>query len=79
LIVFCIIWLLTVDRLAAVVRSSKLSAMDRIFGFVFGLARGALIVVLIAMLITALIPEQSKEGMFANRNILRWPVRRQSL
>lgn len=65
LIVFCIIWLLTVDRLAAIVRSSKLSAMDRIFGFVFGLARGALIVVLIAMLITALIPEQSKEGMFA--------------
>ena len=65
LIVFCIIWLLTVDRLAAVVRSSKLSAMDRIFGFVFGLARGALIVVLIAMLITTLIPEQSKEGMFA--------------
>lgn len=65
LIVFCIIWLLTADRLAAVVRSSKLSAMDRIFGFVFGLARGALIVVLIAMLITALIPEQSKEGMFA--------------
>ena len=65
LIVFCIIWLLTVDRLAAVVRSSKLSTMDRIFGFVFGLARGALIVVLIAMLITTLIPEQSKEGMFA--------------
>ena len=65
LIVFCIVWLLTADRLAAVVRSSKLSAVDRILGFVFGAARGAIIVILIAVMITALIPEQSKEGVFA--------------
>ena len=65
LIVFCIVWLLTADRLAAVVRSSKLSAVDRILGFVFGAARGAIIVILIAVMITALIPAQSKEGVFA--------------
>ena len=65
LIVFCIVWLLTADRLAAIVRSSKLSAVDRILGFVFGAARGAIIVILIAVMITALIPEQSKEGVFA--------------
>ncbi len=65
LIVFCIVWLLTADRLAALVRSSKLSALDRIFGFLFGIVRGALIVILIAVMITTLIPEQSKEGVFA--------------
>jgi membrane protein required for colicin V production len=65
LIVFCIVWLLTADRLAAIVRSSKLSALDRIFGFLFGMVRGALIVILIAVMITTLIPEQSKEGVFA--------------
>ena len=63
LIVFCVVWLLTADRLAALVRASKLSALDRIFGFLFGLARGGLIVVLIAMFITTVIPEQSKEGI----------------
>lgn len=64
LIVFCIFWILTADRLGSVVRSSRLSALDRILGFVFGAARGALIVILVALLINTIIPEESKKGMF---------------
>ena len=64
LIVFCIFWILTADRLGSVVRASRLSALDRILGFVFGAARGVLIVILVALMITTIIPEQSKEGMF---------------
>lgn len=64
LLVFCIIWVLTVDKLASLIRSSKLSALDRIFGFVFGTARGALIVILITLLISTLMPEDSKKGVF---------------
>lgn len=65
LICFCIVWILTVDRLSAVVRTSKLSAIDRILGFAFGMARGVLIVVLIALMISSIIPEESKKGIFA--------------
>lgn len=64
LIVFCIFWILTADRLGSVVRASRLSALDRILGFVFGAARGVLIVILVALMITTIIPEQSKEGVF---------------
>lgn len=64
LIVFCIFWILTADRLGSVVRASRLSALDRVLGFVFGAARGVLIVILVALMITTIIPEQSKEGMF---------------
>ena len=66
LIVFCIIWVLTVDRLAVVIRTSKLSALDRIFGFVFGIARGVLIVILVALMISTIIPEDSQKGVFAD-------------
>lgn len=64
LLIFCIIWILTVDKLASMIRSSKLSALDRMFGFVFGLARGALLVILIALLISTLMPTDSKKGVF---------------
>jgi membrane protein required for colicin V production len=64
LIVFCIFWILTADRLGSVVRSSRLSALDRVLGFVFGAARGVLIVILVALMIKTIIPEQSKQGMF---------------
>lgn len=69
LIIFSIIWVVTVDRLASLIRSSKLSALDRIFGFVFGLARGLLIVVLITLMIVTLIPEESKKGVFADSQL----------
>lgn len=65
LIVFCVVWILTVDKIASVVRSSKLSALDRVLGFVFGTVRGIVIVILIAMMLTTLIPEESKKGVFA--------------
>ena len=65
LIVFSIIWVLTVDKISAVIRSSTLSALDRILGFVFGAARGILIIILIALMITTIIPEESKKGTFA--------------
>lgn len=65
LICFCIVWILTVDRLSSVVRTSKLSAIDRVLGFAFGLARGVLIVVLVALMISSIIPEESKKGIFA--------------
>ncbi|MBQ8481042.1 MAG: CvpA family protein [Alphaproteobacteria bacterium] len=65
LIVFCVVWILTVDKIASVIRSSKLSALDRVLGFVFGTARGIVIVILIAMMLTTLIPEESKKGVFA--------------
>lgn len=64
-IIFSIIWVLTVDKIASTIRSSTLSALDRILGFVFGAARGMIIVILIALMISTLIPEESKEGMFA--------------
>ena len=50
--------------MGSVVRASRLSALDRVLGFVFGAARGVLIVILVALMITTIIPEQSKEGMF---------------
>ncbi|MCQ2735150.1 MAG: CvpA family protein [Alphaproteobacteria bacterium] len=65
LIVFSIIWVLTVDKIASTIRSSTLSALDRILGFVFGAVRGVIIVILIALMISTLMPEESKEGMFA--------------
>ena len=64
LIVFCIVWILTADRLGSAVRASRLSAVDRILGFVFGAARGALIVILVALLIKTIVPEESKKGVF---------------
>lgn len=65
LIVFCVIWILTVDKITSAIRLSKLSSLDRILGFVFGTARGILIVILISMMLTTLIPEESKKGVFA--------------
>lgn len=71
LIVFSIIWILTADKLASSVRSSKLSAIDRILGFVFGVARGALIVVLIALMLSTMAPNETKKGIFAESQIYK--------
>ena len=64
LLIFCIIWILTVDKMSAAVRTSKLSSLDRILGFVFGAARGALIVILLVVMISKLISEDSQKGAF---------------
>lgn len=71
LIVFSIVWVLTADKLASAIRSSKLSSLDRIFGFVFGLARGALIIILLALMFSTLIPAQTQKGAFAESKIYK--------
>ena len=74
LIVFSIIWVLTVDKLASLIRSSKLSALDRIFGFVFGMARGAIIIILLALMFSTLIPTETQKGAFAESKIYQQAV-----
>ncbi len=64
LIVFYIIWLLSTDKLIGKIRSSKLSALDRVLGLLFGIVRACLIVILFNILVSWVIPEESKEGMF---------------
>lgn len=71
ILVFSIIWILTVDKMASMIRSSKLNSLDRIFGFAFGLARGFLIIVLIALMITTLVPEGKDKGIFAESQLFK--------
>lgn len=65
LIVFSLIWVLTVDKIASIIRLSKLSYLDRLFGFMFGAARGIVIVILVALMVNTLLPEEAKKGVFA--------------
>lgn len=65
LLVVCVFWVLAVDKISSSIRQSKLSPLDRIFGLGFGVLRGAVVVVLLVMMISALIPEDSKKGVFA--------------
>lgn len=69
LLSFCIFWVLAVDKISLSIRLSKLGALDRIFGLAFGILRGAVIIVLLVMMVSALIPEDSKKGTFANSKI----------
>ncbi len=64
LIVFYIMWILCTDKLIGKVRSSKLSALDRMLGLLFGVVRACLIVILFNILLSWILPEESKEGMF---------------
>ena len=64
LIVFYVVWLLTTDKLIGKIRSSKLSALDRVLGLLFGVVRACLIVILFNVLLSWVLPEESKEGMF---------------
>ncbi|MBQ2810992.1 MAG: CvpA family protein [Alphaproteobacteria bacterium] len=64
LIVFYVVWLLTTDKLIGKIRSSKLSALDRVLGLLFGVLRACLIVILFNILLSWVLPEESKEGMF---------------
>ncbi len=64
LIVFYIMWILCTDKLIGKVRSSKLSALDRMLGLLFGVVRACLIVILFNILVSWILPEESNEGMF---------------
>lgn len=65
LILFCIFWVLAVDKISTQIRFSKLSSLDRILGFIFGIFRGVIIVILLQIMISSLIPEESQKGVFA--------------
>ena len=65
LIMFCIFWVLAADKISTQIRFSKLSALDRILGFIFGIFRGVVIVILLQIMIYSLIPEESQKGVFA--------------
>lgn len=64
LIVFFIIWLLSTDKMIGKVRSSKLSSLDRVLGLLFGVLRACLLVILFNILMTWMLPEESKSGIF---------------
>lgn len=64
LIVFYIIWLLSTDRMVGKIRSSKLSALDRILGLLFGVLRACLLVILFNILLTWTLPDEAKSGIF---------------
>ena len=64
LIVFYIVWILSTDKMIGKIRSSKLSSLDRVLGLLFGLVRACLIVILFNILVSWVLPEESKEGMF---------------
>lgn len=65
LILFCIFWVLAVDKISTQIRFSKLNSLDRILGFIFGIFRGVIIVILLQIMISSLIPEESQKGVFA--------------
>lgn len=65
LILFCIFWVLAVDKISTQIRFSKLSSLDRILGFIFGIFRGVIIIILLQIMISSLIPEESQKGVFA--------------
>lgn len=64
LIVFYIIWLLSTDRMIGKIRTSKLNTLDRMLGLLFGLLRAFLLVILFNILITWMLPDEAKSGMF---------------
>lgn len=65
LLLFCILWILLTDKLSFQIRNSKFSAVDRIFGILFGFLRGIVVVLLVQIMITSLIPEEAEQGIFA--------------
>lgn len=71
LIMFCIFWVLAADKISTQIRFSKLSALDRILGFIFGIFRGVVIVILLQIMISSLIPEESQKGVFAESRYLK--------
>ncbi len=65
LLFFCILWLLLADKLNSKIRLSKFSALDRLLGVIFGVARGVIIVILIQIFIAGIIPDEANKGIFA--------------
>ena len=74
LIMFCIFWVLAADKISTQIRFSKLSSLDRILGFIFGIFRGVIIVILLQIMISSLIPEESQKGVFAESRYFKLAV-----
>lgn len=64
LVVFYIVWLFSTDHMISKIRASKLSALDRVLGLLFGVLRACLLVILFNILVTWALPEEAKSGMF---------------
>ena len=62
-------------RIAVTVRESAIGALDRSLGFVFGLARGAAIVVVAYMLLTWLIPAVDHPDVVREARVTPWVKR----
>jgi len=62
-------------RIAVTVRESAIGALDRSLGFVFGLARGAVIVVVAYMLLTWLIPAANHPEVIRDARVTPWVKR----
>lgn len=60
--VFYIIWIISTDFLINKIRKSTLSFMDRLFGLIFGLLRGLLILGFCFLIIKMVLPEELKKG-----------------
>ena len=60
--VFYIIWIISTDFLINKIRKSTLSFMDRLFGLLFGLLRGLLILGFCFLIIKMVLPEELKKG-----------------
>jgi membrane protein required for colicin V production len=58
--------------IARVVKGSALSAVDRSLGFVFGIARGAVLVCLAYLLLTWVFPETRRPPWLENARMLPW-------
>jgi membrane protein required for colicin V production len=58
--------------IARVVKGSALSAVDRSLGFVFGIARGAVLVCLAYLLLTWVVPETRRPPWLENARMLPW-------
>ena len=66
LIIFYVVWLLSTDKMIGKVRTSKLSAVDRMLGLLFGVLRACLLVILFNILMTWMLPEESESEFFAD-------------
>ena len=66
LLLFYFACLLSTDKMIGKVRTSKLSALDRMLGLLFGVLRACLLVILFNILMTWMLPEESESEFFAD-------------
>lgn len=60
---FYAIWIISTDKLIAMIRTSTLSFMDRLFGLLFGFVRAVLILGFCFLIVKIALPEELKSGI----------------